>query len=331
MEIHRSTNRAWLTREQALEVLGVKAQTLYTYASRGWVRTRKLSGRRKLYARADVASLKARAQAHGGHAARASTALHWGEPVLTSAVSGIDPDGPYYRGVPAVDLVEWRFEEVCALLWQEEGSFPQVEAPPAASLRDLRAVVERHEGDAWSLVSTLKTAARVPAAAELALVLLAEHGLNASTFAARVIASTGASTHAAVVGALAALEGPLHGGATVALARALAASEDLFAQGSAPGFGHPLYPDGDPRAQALLERVPLDTELADAVTEGRSRGLAPNIDAALLALARHLDEPVERVPLWFAAGRVAGWIAHIREQRDQPGILRPRATYEGWA
>lgn len=328
MEIHRSTNRHWLSREQATEALGVQAKTLYTYASRGWIRTRKLSGRRKLYARVDVEALRARAESHAGHTARAATALHWGEPVLTTQVSGIDPDGPYYRGVPAVDLVDWPFERVCGLLWQEEGTLPKVDVPRARDLGDLRALVETHTGDAWSLVATLKSASRVPPEAEIALVLTAEHGLNPSTFTARVIASTGADLSNCIIGALAALSGPRHGTASVALAARLGEPSD---DGPSPGFGHPLYPDGDPRAEALLSRVDVRADLADLVAQAEERGVSPNLDVGLLALALHLGEAPERVPLWFAAGRAAGWIAHIHEQRSQAELLRPRAQYAAWA
>lgn len=307
-----------------MALLDVQARTLYTYASRGWVRTRKLGGRRKLYARADVEALRARAEAHAGHGARAASALAWGEPVLTTDVSGIDPDGPYYRGVPAVDLVHEPFERVIALLWQEDGQLPAVDAPRADALSDLIPLVAGHDGDAWSLVATLLSAADVPERAAPALVLLAEHGLNASTFAARVVASTGAPMSSCVLAGLAALSGPRHGTAALALAAQL---DDPDAQDVLAGFGHPMYPAGDPRGAWLLESFPVDAGLQALIDQQEQ---APNIDAGLLALALHLGEPPTRIPLWFAAARCVGWVAHVREQWTRPGILRPRAHYAGW-
>ena len=97
-----------------------------------------------------------------------------------------------------------------------------------------------------------------------------------------------------------------------------------------PGFGHPLYPNGDPRAVALLEDVPIDRtlkELEEAVLA--ATGLPPNIDFALAALARAhaLDE---NAPFClFALGRAIGWSAHAMEQVGQGGLIRPRARYQG--
>ena len=175
----------------------------------------------------------------------------------------------------------------------------------------------------------------------MALVLYADHELNASSFTARCVASTGASLRAAVIGGLAALSGARHGGAIARietfwrslepggvlgqLRRRLTAGEEV------PGFGHPLYPDGDPRAAAMLERVlPHDLDarsVVEAVEE--LTGLRPNVDFGMVAVRRHLLLPEGSAFGLFALGRSVGWIAHAIEQRESGQLIRPRAVYTG--
>jgi citrate synthase len=173
-----------------------------------------------------------------------------------------------------------------------------------------------------------------------ALVLLADHELNASTFATRVTISTGASLSAGVLAGLTTLTGPLHGGASASV-RALvesaghigpqAAVRAWLAQGRAlPAFGHPLYPDGDVRATALLERLtvpPLYAELASWVEA--AAGERPNVDFALAAMTEALDLPAHAPLTLFALGRCAGWLAHALEQAESGHLIRPRARYVG--
>ncbi|HSX65472.1 MAG TPA: citrate synthase, partial [Pseudoxanthomonas sp.] len=183
-----------------------------------------------------------------------------------------------------------------------------------------------------------------------ALVVCADHELNVSAFAARVVASTGAHLHATVCSGLAALSGPRHGGAT---ARAYALIADARDAGSAhdfiasrwqrgddlPGFGHAMYPDGDPRGAELLARlrmlhagsVELDAlEDIIAATEQIS-GQRPNIDFMLAAICHANGLPATPALVMFAAGRVAGWLAHALEQQAQGRLIRPRARYAGVA
>ena len=98
-----------------------------------------------------------------------------------------------------------------------------------------------------------------------------------------------------------------------------------------PGFGHPLYPDGDVRAAAILQSIvtrrPRWRAIADSV-QGLT-GLRPSLDFALVALARHLSLPVGAAIGMFALGRSAGWVAHALEQRALGSLIRPRATYVG--
>jgi citrate synthase len=172
------------------------------------------------------------------------------------------------------------------------------------------------------------------------LVLLADHELNASTFAARVAASTGASLSAACLAGLSALSGPLHGGMAARVEAfveeaerrdaAHAVSARLARGVSMPGFDHPLYPDGDPRAAALLtafEPPPLLADLRMA-TEAAT-GLMPNIDFALVTLARTLKLPADAPFILFATARSAGWAAHAIEQLQTGRLIRPRARYVG--
>jgi citrate synthase len=174
----------------------------------------------------------------------------------------------------------------------------------------------------------------------IALVLLADHELNASTFAARVAASTGASLAAAALAGLSALSGPLHGGiaprveAFIAEAGRVGAEPAVrarLAQGlRIPGFGHPLYPGGDPRARALLAAFtpPPAFEAVRAAGESLT-GEAANVDYALTALVEALRLPGEAAFLLFAIGRCAGWLAHALEQLQTGQLIRPRARYVG--
>jgi citrate synthase len=174
-----------------------------------------------------------------------------------------------------------------------------------------------------------------------ALVLCADHELNPSTFAVRVVASTEASLAACVLAGLAALTGPRHGGATDRV-RALMAepgvSEDphqafaaRLARGERlPGFGHRLYPGGDPRAADLLAALGPDGHWARLIAAGEElTGRRPNIDLALVALEHRLGlRPGTAIGL-FATGRTAGWIAHALEQQKAGNLIRPRARYIG--
>jgi citrate synthase len=177
-----------------------------------------------------------------------------------------------------------------------------------------------------------------------ALVLLADHELNASTWTARSAASTGLSLYDAMIAGLAALKGPRHGGAGPLAARMVAeladadiaaAVADKVALGEPiPGFGHTVYRDGDPRADVLLRALSeagadsrLSVELPRHVTE--ATGLYPNIDYALAVLMRMLDLPVGHETALFAIARASGWVAHAIEQLQSGVLIRPRARYVG--
>ncbi len=188
---------------------------------------------------------------------------------------------------------------------------------------------------AWHMNARGKTIVRT------ALLCCADHELNASSFTARCIASTGVDMGSALTGALAALRGPMHGGFTerieamfddLAGCRSirLALAAKLDANGNLPGFGHPLYPDGDPRAIALLGLLPANRKLARVLAiAAQLSGQAPSIDFALVAARRYLGLPRGTAFGLFALARTVGWIAHFLEQRRTAGLIRPRASYVG--
>jgi citrate synthase len=179
-----------------------------------------------------------------------------------------------------------------------------------------------------------------------ALILCADHELNVSAFTARCAASARASPYNAVIAGLAALQGTRHGGESEAadafLGEALAIADPaaLIAQRlkrgeRIPGFGHPLYPAGDPRARLLLDMIeeqkrPLVGEARDiAAAAARIIDVPPNVDFALGVLRRSLRLPEGAALGLFAVGRSIGWLAHSMEQYAEGHIIRPRARYVG--
>lgn len=178
------------------------------------------------------------------------------------------------------------------------------------------------------------------------LVLVADHELNASSFTARIAASTDAGPYACVAAALATMSGPKHGSACEPVARfaaevgspdaARAAVRTLRRRGEVPpGFGHPIYPAGDPRAVPLLEaaaRLPSagtrQARTLFAIVDATT-GAAPNCDVGLAALVAALGAPAATGTGLFAVARAAGWLAHAIEQRAAGFVLRPRARYTG--
>jgi citrate synthase len=186
---------------------------------------------------------------------------------------------------------------------------------------------------------------------DVAMILHAEHEMNASTFTARVIAGTGADVHAAIVGAIAALSGPLHGGANEAamkLFQRFASAEAtpgevhgmLERKQKLYGFGHPLYRAYDPRA-IILKRISREfSEDAGepnwyAITEAAERtvfeekGLYPNVDLYSASVYTYLGVPTDLFTPLFAASRIAGQAAHVLEQHADNKLIRPSAEYIG--
>lgn len=209
----------------------------------------------------------------------------------------------------------------------------------AAASQDLDGTVEETLVREWA--PKKKDAAKLIRAA---LIVCADHELNVSAFTARCIASAASNPYSVVLGGLAALEGTKHGGATArvdALWRELRRARDVRAKlterlrrgETIDGFGHPLYPNGDPRASLLLEMLPKSAELTYARNLAESvdsvLGEKPNLDLALVAVERVLDLPRGSALALFAIGRTIGWIAHAIEQYGQDAMIRPRAKYVG--
>jgi citrate synthase len=177
-----------------------------------------------------------------------------------------------------------------------------------------------------------------------ALVLLADHELNPSTWTVRCAVSTGINLYDAVVAGLIALKGPRHGGAGALAARMIEQMaqcevsrfvRDRVALGEAiPGFGHSVYRRGDARARDLLSalaRAGADPRLAVEAPAriSEATGLYPNIDFALAVLMHTLGLPPGHETALFAIARSCGWVAHAIEQLESGTLIRPRARYTG--
>lgn len=270
-----------------------------------------------------------------------------GEEILEAYRGTMEPLGVIERGMTVLP----------ALAVRDPGAFT-MSGPPVmkAGTRLMRvfaaAITDRPLGDdplhevlasAWDRDDDGQTSDLV----RRALVLAADHELNASTFTVRCVASTGTSVYYAVVAGLGAMKGYRHGGMTasafafleslnpqtleIQVAEKLTRGEDI------PGFGHPIYHNGDPRATALLEAMShheryTETaaflgDLIDVVET--MTGLSPNIDLVLAGFAHRLGLGPEPAMALFALGRTAGWIAHAIEQASSGQLIRPRARYIG--
>jgi citrate synthase len=224
---------------------------------------------------------------------------------------------------------------------------------------DLAAVPEATVGQARTLAERFllrwrgQADPKQAAAIDAYWITAAEHGMNASTFTARVIASTGADVAAALSGAIGALSGPLHGGAPARVLRMLDAVErdgdpdryvaELLDRGERiMGFGHRVYRAEDPRARALrriaqqldsprlqvaaeLERV----ALAALAERKPDRVLATNVEFWSAVILDHAGVPQSLFTPLFACARMAGWSAHVLEQRRSGRLIRPGALYVG--
>jgi len=403
--------KRYLTAKEAAEALRVTLPTLYAYVSRGLIRSEAAAEgkRQRRYYAEDIEKLLARKEGRQHPEKLAQDALHWGAPLMDSAITLIDEGKLYYRGQDVAQLVTTAsVEQVAALIWADEmrragqlfaldvrisaqryemmllhmemdgaalsplqalQTFLPVAAADDHSAYDVRPAAVAHTGARILRLMASVTAGDVPEnmpiaamlqrgwcpayedAAHLlnaALILVADHELNASSFVARVVASAGATPYAVVLGGLAALQGSKHGGHTErvgALLREAQSAADIhdvmagrLRRGeSIPGFGHKLYPDGDPRARILLNMIqdtlPDSAALSFALTAIDAAqeliGEAPTIDFLLVILARILHLPAGSPITLFALGRTIGWVGHAIEQYDEDRLIRPRARYVG--
>jgi len=398
----------YLNAQEAAAELGVSPATLYAYVSRGLIHSEGVEGdsRIRRYSQDDVQRLKEKKSLRQNPTKAVEQALHWGAPVLDSAITLISENRLCYRGQDALDLATTRtVEEVAALIWLGNESTEVASLFDAASSRasfrclatrrrvaDLSPVqmfqailpvaeVEDMTAYDFRPLAVARTGARIlgllaliaagrdekgkdiaytlqegwvpedPRTVQLlraALILCADHELNVSTFTARCVASAGATPYGVVIAGLSALQGVKHGGiieqveaflqevgilgeAQTVIAHRLKRGERL------PGFGHQLYPEGDPRGALLLkltrEAFPDSpaVELGNAIVTHvrRAVGQYPTVDFGLALLAHALQQPPGTALALFALGRTIGWIGHAIEQYQLNQLIRPRARYIG--
>jgi citrate synthase len=409
----------YLGREEVLKRLNIKQQTLYAYVSRGYIRrVAHPDGRSSYYVREDVEKVRSRSATRAGHGAIAAAAMHYGEPVVTTAITEITDEGPRYRGRLAYELARTRvpFENAAEFLWSgklsDEPVLWRLEAPAPAGFAELLGSMAKLHRNAHivqimsaavlglgtaagprreriraghtmlsmarqlilcqtgtlgllgpkrrfqpvnpgeSLAQAVTRLLNVPgdpgqlAAINAALVIAADHELNPATFAARVAASGSSDVHSCIAAALSTHYGTLVGRAcdrVEALFEPPAAPDDTLARAkrlldaarSLPGFDHPLYPRGDPRARYLVECALVRGGARPMVRNMRmviarleeDYGVRPAIEFGLVMLCRALGLPDRTASALYALGRMAGWIAHIEEQRLAGFVIRPRAKF----
>ncbi len=263
---------------------------------------------------------------------------------LTSALSHYDPDSadnsPAANYRKAVRLTAQMGSLVATLGRMAKGGGP-IEPDPVLG----------HSANFLYMLTGQRPGGLETRAFDVALVLHADHELNASTFAARVAAATLTDIHSSIVAAVGTLKGPLHGGANEEAWKVL---EQVGEPGRAEGwikdalarkerimgFGHRVYKTGDPRARILKDYC---AALAKEVGDDRweriaepieravvgQKGLPPNVDWPSARLYHYMGLPLRLYTPIFAMARVAGWAAHIIEQLDHNRLMRPRATYTG--
>ncbi|MCE2542652.1 MAG: citrate synthase [Acidobacteria bacterium] len=266
---------------------------------------------------------------------------------LTSALAHYDPDAgdgsPQARLRTAVRLTAQLGSVVAAWGRVAAGKRP-VDPDPTLG----------HAANFLLMLTGERPSAVAARAFDIALILHADHELNASTFAARVTAATLSDIHSAVVAGIGALKGPLHGGANAAVMKMLAeigedaddqrvdrVVRDMLARKvKVPGFGHRVYRTEDPRATHLRR---MSRELGERAGRTRwyemsrrieaamkeERQINANVDFYSASTYSLLGIPVELFTPVFAVSRVSGWTAHVLEQYANNRLIRPRAEYDG--
>ena len=403
----------YLTALQAAQQLGVTVPTLYAYVSRGLIRSENTTNpadkRARRYAADDVQRLLERTRLQHHLDKMPDSTLHWGMPVLDSALTCVNEGHLYYRGRDVVALSgQSSFEEVAALFWANDPTAstrlfasPMTKWPaglgglakkwstwlPIDRMMTALPVAARDEVAASDirsaavarvgvrivqlLTSTLigrpSRGAHLPTAEQLqrafapqqpaliplfdaALIVCADHELNASSFTARCVASTSANPYAVVSAGLAALQGPKHGGACEGAFSFLSSIKNQTQAREAvvarlregqviPGFGHTLYPQGDPRGRLLMDLLArtfprsatVRTAQVVAATVAELLEEFPTVDFGIAALVAALGLPAGTGLGLFALGRTVGWIGHAQEQYQSDRLIRPRAHYVGSA
>lgn len=331
--------------------------------------------RKRLYYSIDVEHLIKRQSRGRSRQAIAQSTVDFGEPVFRSKVSSIINGQLFYRGKNAVDVSRTAaLEEVFELLCKASSIHPIKESkPPFISphstpfARFVDALANRvTEGNSFGnrrtafnllrlivcnasrtgeentnrpihqqLAAAWSPDPRAPDLIRRALVLSADHELNASTYAARITASAGASLPACLLTGISTLSGSYHGGLTDLCLEWMTETVHKKSAGIAaitdqlpPGFGHRLYPDGDPRAAEILKHCPAPRSwqrITKKIAKSDNAG-HPTLDFALATLEYQLKLPKGAGFSIFAVGRTVGWLAHCFEQRMTGTLIRPRAS-----
>ena len=378
-----------ITAAEAAARLGVKRQTLYAYVSRGILhRQVALDGRTSLFdpAELDALRLGKRERTEGELRTVIATAvtqvsdevlsvrghdlvtlvsdgmrfteiadLLWltpededwpaPEPELTTQLSGVDGLRSIVAAASASDPLRHDLSPRSVRSAGRRMITAMAHGlPPQAKARDADLA-----GALWRRLTPRRAAVKERGALDVALALLADHGLAASTFAARVAASVRADPYSVVTTGLGAIGGPLHGAASAGVHElfaeaerlddaARAVGEALRSQGRVPGFGHSVYTQQDPRYGALMTLV-VDAWADDPRLQhvyrvrdvvGARRDEFPNVDLALGAFTWLAKMPAEAGETIFAIARTAGWLAHAVEEYGESALrFRPRARYVG--
>jgi citrate synthase len=266
---------------------------------------------------------------------------------LASALGHYDPDAsdssPQANYRKAVRLTA-QFASLVATLGRIQAGGGSIQPDPVLS----------HAANFLYMLTGERPSATATRAFDVALVLHADHELNASTFAARVAAATLTDIHSAIVGAVGALKGPLHGGANADVMRLLldiggdatpekaedAVRAKLARKEKIPGFGHRVYHTEDPRATHLRQMSRelgrragqpgwfAMSERIEALVKAEKK-LNPNVDFYSASTYYVLGIPIDLFTPIFAVSRVSGWTAHVLEQYANNRLIRPRAEYVG--
>jgi len=349
VNLDQQINMEYLSADEASRILGVQKATLYAYVSRGLLSSLEGPDRESRYRWEDIERLR---QRKVGPRQAASEALYGGLPSLTSRISQIEGGRLYYRQQPIEQLLASPdLPRLASLLWTGQADYPvgrlDGDLQPAWSGPFLPTawqwLAEQWQSDprgwdpspegfrasGWRIFHCFYRRLEPHPRLHEALVATADHELNPSALTARIAASTGSNPYAVVSAALATFSGSRHGGACKAvqpLVQQVRHSghsprqvllEHLQRGGSTLGFGHPLYPQGDPRARWLLSQTAEGVGWEQAGLE--LLGHYPSIDLALAVVG--FPDPLAV----FATGRVLGWIAHALEQLEDGRIIRPRA------
>lgn len=381
--------------QEASERLGVSRNTLYSYVSRGLIRSEPTgpSAKTSRYHALDIDRMATRSRIYKSPVKALQNSTDWGAPILESAITLIGDETFYYRGncVPTMAAGQ-TFEKAIAILW-EISEYESVSVNPVLrkkveklfenrkgfDLMDLfqsvLALLNHEDVTAYHFTreaamsagrmmlesfvrvltgtwSTGRIAEHLTVAWKVdplfvpildgALILVADHELNISSFTARCVASAGCSPYASVAAATHAFLGRRHGGNTERIRGLL---DEARGQGSlyrviesrvkrgdpVPGFGHKLY-EADPRARFLLPRLPDLNGYISQAQEAAEKLLGfsyPTVDFALVVMEKELALPEKSGSCLFCLGRLAGLVAHVMEQYAQNRPIRPRAQYVG--